>query len=103
MNSATGNWMVVFGKFQPQGSDLAENYLSRENLEPADVVSLDPESGRVKLSKQANERLVLGVVSSAPAVLLNGNRLVPPPGSGEAGRRTEVVNESTMDYGQELL
>jgi hypothetical protein len=28
------------------------------------------------------------------------NRLVPP-GSGEAGRRTEVGNESTMDYSQE--
>jgi len=51
--------------------DIAENYASAMGLEPGDVVCLDPEQDAVILSARPNDNLLLGVVSTKPAMLLN--------------------------------
>jgi hypothetical protein len=46
-------------------------------LEPADVVSLDPSTDRIVRSHIPNDVLVVGVISSKPAVLLNVDHDTP--------------------------
>jgi hypothetical protein len=55
-------------------ADVAENYYSDKNLEPGDVVRLDRKSDRIVPSDRPNDTLLLGVVSSAPGMLLGGYR-----------------------------
>jgi len=54
--------------------DLAENYESNADLEPGDVVCFHPERDVVVLSTQPDDRLVCGVISTQPGVLLNADR-----------------------------
>lgn len=57
--------------YQSGNRDLAENYLSDLDLEPGDIVSLDSEQDRIVLSEKPNDLAVLGVISTAPGMLLN--------------------------------
>jgi hypothetical protein len=68
---------VLGRKFVPTGADLAENYPSPQALEPGEVVSLDPDGDGVVRSTRAHDAMVLGVVSSYPGVVLNGDVEVP--------------------------
>jgi len=53
--------------------DIAESFLASEALEPGDLVRLDPQRpGAVRRSTGADDRLVLGVISRHPGVLLGG-------------------------------
>lgn len=53
------------------GADLAENYTSIEGLVPGDVVALEPNSvGAVKRSTLRYQNDLIGVVSTAPGVIL---------------------------------
>jgi hypothetical protein len=56
---------------QSGARDVAENYFSDETLEPGDVVRLDETLERIVRSEKPNDTLVVGVISSAPGVLLN--------------------------------
>jgi hypothetical protein len=58
---------------QSGNRDLAENYASATMLEPGEVVCLDRDEDSIVLSDKPNDSLVLGVVSTAPGVLLNEN------------------------------
>ena len=51
--------------------DVAENYESDVRLEAADVVSLDRATDRIVRSETPNDVLLVGVISSKPALLLN--------------------------------
>src|SRR3989339_616261 len=56
--------------------DLAENYSSSENLEPGDVVSIDPNNNeKVIKSKIANDNTVMGIVSTKPGMTLGRSSL----------------------------
>ncbi|HLD31060.1 MAG TPA: hypothetical protein VJB41_02580 [Patescibacteria group bacterium] len=56
--------------------DLAENYPSSENLEPGDVVSVDPNNNeKVIKSKIANDNTVMGIVSTKPGMTLGRSSL----------------------------
>jgi len=51
--------------------DLAENYYSEQELEAGDVVILDGTRDGILRSDKPADRLVLGVISTEPGVLLN--------------------------------
>jgi hypothetical protein len=57
--------------YQSGNRDVAENYESDGSLEPADVVSLDATTHRIVRTDTPNDALLVGVISSKPAVLLN--------------------------------
>ncbi len=59
--------------YQSGNRDVAENYAATMALEPGDVVCLAPVEDQVALSRKANDTCVIGVVSTAPGVLLNEN------------------------------
>jgi hypothetical protein len=69
---SNGN-LTVQGLLNGHNPDLAENYISATDLDPGDVVCLDPATDVVMASGQPNDGLVLGVVSTSPAFLLNSN------------------------------
>jgi hypothetical protein len=54
--------------------DLAENYLSADDLTAGDVVCLDTERDALVWSERANDELVVGVISTMPGLLLNSTR-----------------------------
>lgn len=54
--------------------DLAENYLSPDDLSAGDVVCLALDRDAVVLSERPNDTLVLGVISTKPGLLLNSTR-----------------------------
>ncbi len=56
-----------------KNKDLAENYCSDTILEAGDVVSFDPAKDRIVLCKQAGDRFVCGVISTAPGFILNSH------------------------------
>ena len=56
--------------YQSGNRDVAENYHSEESLERGDVVSLDPAADKIVRSTSACDPLVIGIVSTAPAVHL---------------------------------
>jgi hypothetical protein len=59
------------GCLQSGGADVAEKVDSAEELSPGDVVEIDPTApDRFRLARSARSRLVAGVISSAPAVIL---------------------------------
>jgi hypothetical protein len=59
------------GCLQSGGADVAEKVDSAEELAPGDVVEIDPTApDRFRLARSARSRLVAGVISSAPAVIL---------------------------------
>jgi len=63
------NWMKNSGT--QTGLDLAEVYVSTENLEAGDVVSIDQDQkARVKKSRSAYEKQTIGVVSTQPGIIL---------------------------------
>lgn len=79
--------------------DMAENFACEVALQPADVVSFDPDRDAVVRSTTRNDVLVCGVVSTAPGVLLNsdpdlldGDRQVPVALCGRVPCR--VVDEN---------
>jgi len=84
--------------------DLAENYYSDQGLEPGDVVSLDGSCDGIKKSATATDRLVLGVISTQPGLLLNaehgdderqdGRRAYPLTLSGRAPCKVTDENGS---------
>jgi hypothetical protein len=51
--------------------DLAENYLSHEDLEPGDIVVSSLDSDSIEKSRIASDPMLLGVVSTKPGFLLN--------------------------------
>lgn len=57
--------------YQSGNRDVAENFAALTQLEPGDVVCLDRSEDKVRLSAQTNDVAVMGVVSTAPGVLLN--------------------------------
>ncbi|MEK7602479.1 MAG: hypothetical protein AAB472_03265, partial [Patescibacteria group bacterium] len=72
----------VLGYWSPvtTGADLAEYYYASEPLQPGDVVSLDPSyPAGIKKSSGAYDEHVLGVVSTAPGMVLGD---VPTPTGG---------------------
>ena len=62
-------------------NDIAEIFPAHEALKPGELVSISP-SRPEKLTKssQANDPFVIGVVSSAPAVVFEGSRVIIAPG-----------------------
>src|SRR5215207_5892645 len=60
--------------YQSGNRDLAENHLSDTLLESGDVVCLHPVKDRIVLSQQSNAASVVGVVSTAPGMVLNADR-----------------------------
>ena len=61
------------GGYQSGNRDVAENYLSDIDLEPGDIVSLDPNEDKIIRSAKANDSSVIGVISTAPGMLLNSD------------------------------
>lgn len=62
-----------FASFEGGHGDLAENYYGSAGLEGGDVVVIDPGSGMtLKLASRANDTAVAGIVSTAPAMRLQG-------------------------------
>ncbi len=59
------------GGYQSGPRDLAENYLSRATLSSGDVVCLDKEEDAIVLSEEAEDPLVIGIISTKPGFLLN--------------------------------
>lgn len=72
---------------QTGGADYAESMRTTDDpadLEPGDVLALDPQSGyAVRLSREANSRLVAGVYSTRPSILAVGDHGVDDPLAGE--------------------
>lgn len=64
-----GSVLSATGKFER--ADLAENFCSDQSLEPGDVVSIDLAMDRIVRSVQSHDRLVCGVISTAPGLILN--------------------------------
>lgn len=60
--------------YQSGNRDLAENYAAGCDLDPGDVVCLDHAGDSIVASEQPNDLAVLGIVSTAPGVLLNSGR-----------------------------
>ncbi len=58
---------------QTGNRDLAENFDTREVLEAGDVVSLDPDGPGILRCRAAGDPRVLGVVSTAPGMLLGAD------------------------------
>ena len=70
---ATGN-VYADGNFQGGGADVAERIDASEQLEPGDVVEIDPDNpGKFRKAREAISTRVAGVISTAPGVVL-GNR-----------------------------
>ena len=63
--SATGRFNTA------RAADLAEHIDASEPLEPGDVVEIDPQSpGRYRLARGPSSGLVVGVITSTPAITL---------------------------------
>lgn len=57
-----------------QGADVAERIDTTDQLEPGDVVELDPnKAGYFRKSRSAKSTLVAGIISTAPAVTLGND------------------------------
>jgi hypothetical protein len=74
-NPSRGKLEVV-GHLYAQGingipMDLAENYLSDNDLAPGDVVCLDRNDDKIILSHKPDDLMVAGVISTEPGFLLN--------------------------------
>jgi hypothetical protein len=76
--SVEGDLNVV-GATTHTRSDIAEVYHSDADLQPGDVVGLDPDSDRIVRSRAAEDAGVIGIVSTLPACLLNANDPVLDP------------------------
>ncbi|RMH14771.1 MAG: hypothetical protein D6698_12310, partial [Gammaproteobacteria bacterium] len=64
------------------GIDLAENYPSLQQLEPGEIVTVDPGNNtHVIRTTSAYEGKYIGIVSSDPGVLLGGYKTEPVPGA----------------------
>jgi hypothetical protein len=62
-----------YASFEGGHGDLAENYYGSGYLEGGDVVVIDSSSGiTLKLAGKANDTAVAGIVSTAPAMKLQG-------------------------------
>ncbi len=69
------------------GADLAERIDVSEALAPGDVVEIDPQNpGQFRLSRTAYSTLVVGVVSTNPAITMNNNDLT----DNDTGERTDT-------------
>ncbi|KKS15962.1 MAG: FG-GAP repeat protein, partial [Parcubacteria group bacterium GW2011_GWB1_41_6] len=66
-------------------ADIAEYYPNSEAVEPGDIVALDPVSS-LNIRKATSSNLVIGIVSTNPAVLFEGSMSffggAPPPAGG---------------------
>ncbi|MEM4406526.1 MAG: hypothetical protein QXS68_05720 [Candidatus Methanomethylicaceae archaeon] len=70
---ATGN-VYADGSFTGGGADVAERIDASEQLEPGDVVEIDPDNpGKFRKAREAVSTRVAGVISTAPGVVL-GNK-----------------------------
>ena len=54
--------------------DVAEHFTSNDTLEPGDVVCMDPQQDQIVRSSKPNDSLVMGIISTAPAIQLNAER-----------------------------
>jgi len=60
--------------FHTGSADLAEHVNASEPLEPGDVVEIDPDNSQhFRLASSAGSRLVAGVISTQPGVVLGSN------------------------------
>jgi hypothetical protein len=62
--------MVIDGTLNGHGADIAEVYVSRERLQPGDVVSLDRDRDEIIATPIPDHDAVIGVISSRPGFLL---------------------------------
>ncbi len=69
---ATGN-VFAAGSFIPGGADIAERINVSEQVEPGDVVELDPNRPGYYRKARGNSKLIAGVITTNPGFAL-GNR-----------------------------
>lgn len=74
------------------GYDVAELFEANEEVEPGDVLSID-ENGKLIKSTKPNDTKVIGIVSSAPAILFEGSQLViaPEPFKFQSGTKPPLT------------
>lgn len=74
LTTSSGNLYTSGSMTQNHAFDLAEAYWkSEDGIEAGDVVSIDPEApNAVVLARAANERAVVGVVSTDPGLIMGG-------------------------------
>jgi hypothetical protein len=82
-----------------QGADLAERYYSDEKLEAGEIVSIDTgQEAGVKRSTAAYQRDVLGVVATAPGLVLGPVERTPYPIALVGRVPVKVTNENGQIY-----
>ena len=74
LSQTTANYGTMYiGSVNTTSADLAERYPSTQQLEPGEVVSFDTQnSGRIVRSAQANDKNIMGIVSTSPGLTLGG-------------------------------
>ncbi|MBI2484246.1 hypothetical protein HYV71_03625 [Candidatus Uhrbacteria bacterium] len=80
---------VALNNFGAQGFDVAELFDEAEELEPGDVVAIET-SRKVNKSSRHYQDTIVGVVSSAPALVFEGETLKLAPDPKEYGRPGKV-------------
>lgn len=65
--------VLAKGTFRGNYSDLAENYISEQALEPGDVVCFASNSDLIVRSERPNDLTVCGIISTKPGMLLNSD------------------------------
>lgn len=65
--------VLAKGTFRGNYSDLAENYISEQALEPGDVVCFAANSDLIVRSERPNDLAVCGIISTEPGMLLNSD------------------------------
>ncbi|MCP3982719.1 MAG: hypothetical protein GY716_25795 [bacterium] len=70
---AGGDLFIGGTIFENQTFDIAEGFLKAEEMEPGDLVAVDAtRKEAVRLTQGADDRAVLGVVSTEPGIVLGG-------------------------------
>ncbi len=88
----TGN-VYTDGAFVGGGADLAEHIFVSEPVEPGDVVELDPHNpGHYRKTRSAYSKLIAGVISTQPGVILGlGTTPLAPSGDGQGERSSALL------------
>jgi hypothetical protein len=82
-----------------QGADLAERYYSDENLNAGEIVAIDKnQEAGVKRSATPYQRDVLGVVATAPGIVLGPQERTPYPIALVGRVPVKVTNENGQIY-----
>lgn len=70
------------------GLDLAEFFMAQETLAPGTVAAMDPESGRLIPASGPYNTKTIGIVSSMPGMIFEGNRTVINPSAEDLNSRS---------------